>query len=223
MLKLKHKSTYPSIKGESKPQKMRNINHFRRIFMLNIHEILKDYGITIPEDKKSDFDKAIVANYKTVVEVDKLKTKLEKAEADVEELKGTLETTNTAFEELKNSNASAEDWKAKYESLEEENRIKEENRAKEEAIKNQRADFDNYFAENNKEWANPLIADGYFIKYQEAIELPENKHKTTGEIAHNLTKDDATAFKTSQPIVTLKGAAGGLGGNDNKVDLPTIF
>lgn len=191
--------------------------------MLNIHEILKDYGITIPEDKKSDFDKAIVANYKTVVEVDKLKTKLEKAEADVEELKGTLETTNTAFEELKSNNASAEEWKTKYESLEKENRIKEENRAKEEAEKNQRAEFDKYFSDNNKEWSNPFIADGYYNKFKEVKELDENKGKLSADILHNLTKDDATAFKTSQPIVTLKGAAGGLGGNDNKVDLPTIF
>jgi hypothetical protein len=31
----------------------------------------------------------------------------------------------------------------------------------------------------------------------------------SADILHELTKDDATAFKTTQPIVTLKGANGG--------------
>lgn len=30
--------------------------------MKNIHTILSEYGITVPDDKKSDFDKAIAAN-----------------------------------------------------------------------------------------------------------------------------------------------------------------
>lgn len=180
--------------------------------MLNIHEILKDYGVSIPEDKKSDFDKAVVANYKTTAEVEKLKAKLDKAEADVKELQGTLDTTNNAFEELKKANASAEDWESKYNDLVEENRRKTEEREKEELEKQQRAEFDKYFSDNNKEWNNPFIADGYYNKYKEAIGLSENKGKLSADILHELTKDDATAFKTAQPVVTLKGAASGVGG-----------
>ena len=30
--------------------------------MKNIHTILSEYGITVPDDKKADFDKAIAAN-----------------------------------------------------------------------------------------------------------------------------------------------------------------
>ncbi len=42
--------------------------------MKNIHEILKELGIEIPADKKTEFDTAVNENYKTVAEVDKLRT-----------------------------------------------------------------------------------------------------------------------------------------------------
>ncbi|MDY3927990.1 MAG: hypothetical protein SOZ34_01340 [Clostridia bacterium] len=34
--------------------------------MQNIHEILKAYGLEVPSDKKADFDKAMIDNYRTV-------------------------------------------------------------------------------------------------------------------------------------------------------------
>lgn len=39
--------------------------------MENVHEILKKYGVEVPADKKADFDKDMLANYKTVTEVEK--------------------------------------------------------------------------------------------------------------------------------------------------------
>ncbi len=39
--------------------------------MKNIHTILSEMGITIPEDKKAEFDKAVAENYKTVAEHEK--------------------------------------------------------------------------------------------------------------------------------------------------------
>lgn len=64
--------------------------------MKNIHTILSDYGITIPEDKKAEFDKAVAENYKTTAEHEKKVNRLtedlndEKKRADeaVETLKG---------------------------------------------------------------------------------------------------------------------------------------
>jgi hypothetical protein len=191
--------------------------------MTNIHEILKSYGVEIPEDKKADFDKSVAENYKTVAEVDKINDKLTKATNDLKETKETLESTTTAFEELKNNNASKEDWEKKYNDLVEENRVKAEEKAKIDLEAQERAEFDKYFSDNKKEWNNPFIADGYFGKYKEAKALDENKGKMTADILHELTKDDATAFKTSQPIVTLKGANGVVGGGNEGKDLPTIF
>lgn len=64
--------------------------------MKNIHTILSEIGITIPDDKKAEFDKAHAENYKTSAEFEKKVTRLnedlaaEKKRADdaVETLKG---------------------------------------------------------------------------------------------------------------------------------------
>lgn len=64
--------------------------------MKNIHTILSEIGITVPEDKKAEFDKAVAENYKTSAEHEKKVTRLtddlaaEKKRADeaVETLKG---------------------------------------------------------------------------------------------------------------------------------------
>lgn len=64
--------------------------------MKNIHTILSELGITIPEDKKTEFDKAVAENYKTSAEFEKKVNRLaddlaaEKKRADdaAETLKG---------------------------------------------------------------------------------------------------------------------------------------
>ena len=190
--------------------------------MKNIYEILKEFGLEIPEEKKADFDKAVIENYKTVAEVDRLKTKLTTAETDRDGYKKTLEDTTKAFDDLKNANASSEDWQKKYNDLVEEHDKQEKERAAKELLIQERAEFDNYFTEKGKEWHDPMIADGYFAQYREAKELPENKSKMTADILHELTKDSTTAFKTAQPIINLKGASG-LGTEPSTNNLPTIF
>jgi hypothetical protein len=39
--------------------------------MKNIHTILSELGVSVPEDKKTEFDKAVAENYKTVAEYEK--------------------------------------------------------------------------------------------------------------------------------------------------------
>ena len=75
--------------------------------MKNICEILKSIGLEVPDDKKAEFDNAVLENYKTVAEADKLRTARDnyKAQLDtatqklegfkdvnVEELNGKIET-----------------------------------------------------------------------------------------------------------------------------------
>lgn len=60
--------------------------------MKNIYEILKSYGIEIPEDKKKAFDKEVLENYKTVSEVDTLRTKLNKAETERDTIQTKYDT-----------------------------------------------------------------------------------------------------------------------------------
>lgn len=44
--------------------------------MKNIYNILEKFGITIPEDKKEEFDKLVAENYKTVAELEVVKNNL---------------------------------------------------------------------------------------------------------------------------------------------------
>lgn len=184
--------------------------------MKSIHEILKAAGIEIPEDKKTDFEKNLFENYKTVSEVDKIKARLEASEKTAKELKSDLENINREYQSLKDNNASAEDFKKKYENLVSENEEKQKKQKELETEAAARSEFDKYFQEKKREWANPFIADGYFAKYKEAKTLEENKTKTSADILHELVKDDATAFKGTAPII-LKGAEG-RGGAYTKAD-----
>lgn len=78
--------------------------------MKNIFEIMKEYGIEVPEDKKKDFEKSVLENYKTVsdydVQTEKLKTAEEKVttltenldkfkDVNVDELNNTIATLKT--------------------------------------------------------------------------------------------------------------------------------
>ena len=63
--------------------------------MKNIHTILSEYGITVPEDKKAEFDKAVAENYKTAAEFEKKVNRL------TEDLTAEKKRADTAVETLK--------------------------------------------------------------------------------------------------------------------------
>lgn len=47
--------------------------------MKNIFEIMKEYGLEVPEDKKKDFEKTVLENYKTMTDYDNQTKKLDAA------------------------------------------------------------------------------------------------------------------------------------------------
>lgn len=61
--------------------------------MKNIYEILKEVGVEIPEDKKKAFDSALEESYKTVAEVEKIRTARDN-------YKSQLEIAQTALKEF---------------------------------------------------------------------------------------------------------------------------
>ena len=62
--------------------------------MKNIFEIMKEYGLEVPEDKQKDFEKSVLENYKTVADYDNQTGKLEAANE-------TIKANDTAMAELK--------------------------------------------------------------------------------------------------------------------------
>ena len=139
-------------------------------------------------------------------DIEKAKGNLAEVESELEEKRSTLESLSKEINTLKSDNAAAGEYKKRLEELEAEIAEKREKREAEELEKAERAEFDSYFKEKGKEWTNPFIADGYFGKFREAKKTPENKGKMSADILHDLTKDDATAFKGVSPDVKLKGA-----------------
>lgn len=61
--------------------------------MKNIFEIMKEYGLEVPEDKKTDFEKAVLENYKTVKDYEKQVEKLNEAN-------DTIKANDTAMKDL---------------------------------------------------------------------------------------------------------------------------
>lgn len=61
--------------------------------MKNIFEIMKEYGLEVPEDKKKDFEKAVLENYKTQTDYDNQTKKLDAANE-------TVKANDTAMKDL---------------------------------------------------------------------------------------------------------------------------
>lgn len=59
--------------------------------MKNIFEIMKEYGLEVPEDKRKEFEKVVLENYKTVSDYEVQSEKLKTAEGKVTTLTESLD------------------------------------------------------------------------------------------------------------------------------------
>ena len=75
--------------------------------MKNIFEIMKENGLEVEEDKKKDFEKAVLENYKTVSDYETQSEKLKTAEGKVTTLTESLDKfKDVNVEELNNTIAT---------------------------------------------------------------------------------------------------------------------
>ena len=58
--------------------------------MKNIFEIMKDYGLEVPEDKKKDFEKTVLENYKTAADYEKQTDKVTNLTEQLNETKEAM-------------------------------------------------------------------------------------------------------------------------------------
>ena len=130
-------------------------------------------------------------------EIEADKAKREKLETELKEKKESLDTLSKEFEDLKSSNASAEEYKTKYEALVADNEAKakqaEADRILAEKTENINKRFDAVVGE--KKFSHDAIKADYLKKFGEAIELEENKSLSDEQVFHNLIKDDKNAFE----------------------------
>lgn len=140
-------------------------------------------------------------------DVEKAKAKVTALEAELKETKEAKAKLNTEFEALKTSNASGEEWQAKYEALKAENDAKEKQAEADRILKEKQDAIESRFKAcvGDKEFTHPAIRADILKRFGEALDVEENKSKSDADIFHELTKDDATAFKG----VTVTRLAGG--------------
>ncbi len=147
-------------------------------------------------------------------EIEADKAKREKLETELKESKESLDSLSKEFEDLKANNASAEEYKKKYEAVIAENEAKakqaEADRILAEKTENINKRFDAVVGE--KTFSHNAIKADYLKKFGEAIELEDNKSLSDEHIFHNLIKDDATAFTGVTAVKLQGGTPQGVGG-----------
>lgn len=153
------------------------------------------------EEIKAIFPDATDEQLKSVMDlngadVERAKSKVTALEAELKEKKTDFEKLNTEFEALKTSNASGEDWKAKFEALQAENIAKEKQAEADRILSEKKADVEKRFTSclGDKKFSHDAIRAAYLQKFEEALESEEFKGKGDNDIFHLLTKDDASAF-----------------------------
>ena len=177
------------------------------------------------EEIKAIFADATDEQLKAVMDlngadVEKVKSKVTALEAELKGKKDDIDKLNEEFEALKKSNASGEDWKAKFEALQAENVAKEKqaeaDRILAEKTENISKRFDAVLGE--KTFSHNAIKADYLKKFTDAVELEENKSLSDEQIFHNLTKDDARAFTGVTAVKLAGGKPQGVGSKYSSKD-----
>ena len=75
--------------------------------MKNIFDIMKEFGIEVPEDHRKDFEKAVLENYKTVKDYEKQTDKLNKANETIKANDTAMKDLQTKLDEYKDVDVSA--------------------------------------------------------------------------------------------------------------------
>lgn len=74
--------------------------------MKNIFEIMKEYGFEVPEDKRKEFEAAVLENYKTISDYNNQKAALDTANEKLKTAEETMEGLNGKLEEYKDVDVS---------------------------------------------------------------------------------------------------------------------
>lgn len=98
--------------------------------MKNIHTILSELGITIPEDKKAEFDRSVAENYKTISEFERKVNRLTDDLTDMTTRAETAETTLKGFEgkDFDAITRERDEWKQKHDNAVAEHQRQKEQR-----------------------------------------------------------------------------------------------
>ena len=167
------------------------------------------------EEIKAIFADATDEQLKAVMDlngadVEKAKSKVTALEAELKESKEDKDKLISELDELKATNASGEDWKAKFEALQSENIAKEKQAEADRILAEKTEAINKRFdaVVGNKKFSHDAVREAYLKKFGEAIELEANKSKADADIFHELTKDDAHCFEGVTAVKLAGGKPG---------------
>ena len=193
--------------------------------MQNIIEICKEFGLEIPADKQSDFNKKVAENYVTKAEHDK---KLNRAETDRDTWKEKAETAEETLKGFEGKDFDTitkerDEWKKKAEDAEKEYSAKEAEREKQELLKEAMAEIE-FTSESARKAITAQISEGVSVKNGKLIGF--------NDLLEDAKKNDASAFvnkeqqnleqnkaRFTQPMSNQNG---GNNGNLTKKDIMAI-
>ncbi|MEZ3454455.1 MAG: phage scaffolding protein [Oscillospiraceae bacterium] len=174
--------------------------------MQNIHDILGGIGITVHEDKKADFDKAVNENYKTVAEVGKI-------EAKRDLFKSQLDETQAALKGYEGVNV--EELRGKISALEKSLADKETEHASKIADMEFNSDLQDAIrtsgAKNSKAVSALLDLD--------SLKASKNRGRDIADALEKLKSENDYLFEKQEPMPSFLGGSSNSGGSadDNSV------
>lgn len=171
--------------------------------MKNIYEILKEFGLEVPEDRKAEFDKLWKENYRTKSEYDNAVTKRD-------EYKTSLDTVNEKLKEFEG--VDVDDLKGQITKLQDDLKAKDDEYAAKEAERLFNESLDKAIADAGGR--NPKAIRGML----DIKSLQESKDQTEDikKALETVKESDAYLFGANEPFsnpISPTGGAGGGGDN----------
>lgn len=164
--------------------------------MKNIYDILKDFGLEVPEDKRADFDKAWKENYRTKADYDKVA-------GQRDEYKTSLDTVNGKLKEF--DGVDVADLRGQIEALKQDLKDKDAEYAAREA---DRA-FNETLREAIKEAGGRNDKAVMALLDVEALKASKDQSADIKKALDAARESDAYLFGVGEPFQNPVGATGG--------------
>lgn len=171
------------------------------------------------EDIKKIFPDATEEQLKGLLDINtadigKAKGELEAVKADLEKANGTLEEYETTIADLKKSAEGNEDFKKKFEELEQriaDEKAEAEKKAKAEA---EEAEYSNRFKTvvGEQKWRDELTEKAVYAEFKTALQDEANKGKGDKDILAALTQDKEYFAKDPARVPAFSRGTGFAGG-----------
>lgn len=171
------------------------------------------------EDIKKIFPDATEEQLKGLLDINtadigKAKGELEAVKADLEKANGTLKEYETTIADMKKSAEGNEDFKKKFEELEQriaDEKAEAEKKAKEEA---EEAEYSNRFKTvvGEQKWRDALTEKAVYAEFKTALQDEANKGKGDKDVLAALTQDKEYFAKDPARVPAFSRGTGFAGG-----------